>query len=364
MREPSALRAVQTAPSAKPKLFRTLREVLEAKTVVRWLLRGWIERGTITFLIGERSTYKSFLLLDRLMRLALDGHAVALISAEGRGADRRARAWLQKFAPEGNADAILERVHILERRLNLYCDRATQEQPFAPDLIAVRDELLSLRVRPVAIGLDTWSKLRGSMDDNSNTETAAFLGQLDTGLKTPLDAALVIVAHSGHTAAGRIRGASAIGADSDCDLVISRESESSPRITVERPRFKDSPELPPVSFEREVIGLGYTDDDGALVTSLVLNESETKPTRAKRPEPRGVNMRMALKVAREHPEGMERVRVIELTAEMLGENDRSIEAARRAVVRLIEDGYLFVIGDGRISTTRAVEVSSTDYLNA
>ena len=79
-------------------LFKTLDEVLSNKSSVRWLVPGWLERGVIALLVGPRNTFKSFLLLDRLMQIALNGAPIAIISAEGRGIDRRVNAWLRTFA--------------------------------------------------------------------------------------------------------------------------------------------------------------------------------------------------------------------------------------------------------------------------
>jgi len=336
------------------RLFKTLDEVLSNKSSVRWLVPGWLERGVIGLLIGPRNTFKSFFLLDRLMRIALGGDPIAIISAEGRGIDRRVNAWLRTFAPDADASEL--NVHIIERRLNLYD---------GDDLAKVRAELEL--IKPVAVGLDTFSKLVGGLDENDNSKVRTFIGRLDNELKRPLDCTVLIAHHSGHADTGRARGASSLGADTDCEFVV-RKNPDQKSITVTRERFKDSPPLDPVRFDSEVIDLGYTDADNEPVTSLVLRESAV-PIYEKRKRPGG-RQGEVLKVMDKHSrtgEPIEVTRLVKLVIDATPSGNSSQSQRRsnvmRSVSKLVEHEWLYMHPGDCVSLTTANIQNEEDWLS-
>jgi hypothetical protein len=117
--------------------------------------------------------------------------------------------------------------------------------------------------------LDTFSKLSGGLDENSNTEVKAFIGRLDNGIKRAFDATVLLIAHTGHTDRGRARGASALEADTDAAYIVTR-NDATKSVAISRQRFKSSPELDPLWLEPSIVELGYSDDEGIPVTSVVL----------------------------------------------------------------------------------------------
>ena len=336
------------------RLFKTLDEVLSNKSSVRWLVPGWLERGVIVLLVGPRNTFKSFFLLDRLMRIALNGDPVAIISAEGRGIDRRVNAWLRTFAPDRDASEL--KVHIIERRLNLYD---------GDDLAKVRAELEI--IKPVAVGLDTFSKLVGGLDENDNSKVRTFIGRLDNELKRPLDCTVIIAHHSGHVETGRARGASSLGADTDCEFVV-RKNPNGKSITITRERFKDSPPLDPVRFDSEIINLGYTDTDNEPVTSLVLRESDVPVYQQKRRP--GGRQGEVLKVMDKQSgtaEPIEVTRLVELVIDATPSGNSSLAQRRsnvmRAVSKLVEHEWLFMHPGDCVSLTTASIQNEADWLS-
>ena len=335
-------------------LFKTLEEVLSTKSSVRWLVPGWLERGVIVLLVGPRNTFKSFFLLDRLMRIAIDGDPIAIISAEGRGIDRRVNAWLQTFAPD--RDNLELSVHIIERRLNLYD---------GGDLARVRAELEL--IKPVAVGLDTFSKLVGGLDENDNSKVRTFIGRLDNELKRPLDCTVLIAHHSGHSETGRARGASSLGADTDCEFVV-RKNPDGKSITVTRDRFKDSAPLDPVRFDSEVIDLDYADENGQPVTSLILRESAV-PVYQKQKRPGGQQGEV-LKVMDKHSrtgEPIEVTHMVELVIDATpsGNSSRSQRRANvmRSISKLVEREWLYMHPGDCVSLTRANIQNEEDWLS-
>lgn len=251
-------------------LARRISDVLRNPTTPRWLIRDELERAVIAVMAGPRGSFKSFIALDWAMRCATatnmghpvdKAHPVYVVSAEGGDFDRRARAWLQHFLPERAYEDVP--LYVVERRLDLNS---------AEGIIAIRDDCMRLGIRPVLFVLDTFSKLSGGLDENDNSQVKQFIGRLDNGLKraeTAFDATVLLVCHTGHSDAGRPRGASALAADTDAEYIVAR-AENSPMVSVTRERFKASPELPPLNFRAEPVALGYQDQDGQEVSSLVL----------------------------------------------------------------------------------------------
>jgi hypothetical protein len=269
--------------------LKRLSEILATPTKPRWLIRDVIEQGVLAILLGPRGTFKSFVALHWAMTIAIEGSPVVLISAEGSGLDRRFRAWLTRYAPM--VRPVNVPVYAIEQRINFNS---------AEDTSAICADLDALEAPPVLIVIDTFSKNSGGLDENSNSEVKAFIGNLDVNLKRRYGATVLLCHHTGHTEKGRARGASALEADTDAAYVINR-STGSTAITVTRDRFKDSGELAPLAYQAEVIRLGEADDDGKDITSLVMTSVDpaTVATERRGYQPRGLRQRELLKALRE-----------------------------------------------------------------
>lgn len=339
-------------------LARRICDVLRNPTIPRWLLTDVIEHGVIAVMAGPRGSYKSFIALDWAMRIAQRGDCVYVVSAEGGDFDRRAKAWLAVY--NGGRDALP--LYVVERRLDLST---------AEGIESIRQDCLRLGIHPKLFVLDTFSKLSGALEENDNTALKAFIGRLDNGLKraeTGFDATVLLVAHTGHSDAGRPRGASALAADTDAEYIVARSPEGS--VSVTRERFKSSPELAPLNFQPDVVRLGYHDANGTEITSLVLKPLERAPVMKRKAtsEPRGADQKATLDVAR----GMLKAGALSLddlakrvaaTRVKTEEKDRRFTNAKRALDALIRDGFLFLKGDKVYITEppTATEVSPAEF---
>jgi hypothetical protein len=143
--------------------------------------------------------------------------------------------------------------------------------------------------------LDTWSKFAGGLDENSNSEVAAYLSSLSRALRERFNSTVLIVAHTGHTEGGRPRGASALTANTDCELIVTRQPLAM-TVAISRERFKDTPSLPPLGYEAKVIDLGRLDSYGEPVTSLALYSTDAPPAR---PKAAGANQQKAMAALKE-----------------------------------------------------------------
>jgi len=264
--------AVAQAKAAERGGYRKLGKLLTERTTVEWLLRDFLEAGVIALFAGPKGSYKSALVNDIAMRVALNGLPVFILSPEGSGLQRRLQGWLDQHAPFTDANTLP--MYVRDRRLNL----SAQEEMAA--LVAWLDEIEKETGKPIAlICLDTWSKST-SHDEDNNTATKLLLSEIDKQLRHrgAKPATVAIVAHTGHSNQDRARGASALAADTDAEYIVSFKSET---VKVTRGRFKDSPALPPLYFKPKTLALNYADAEGVKATSVVLLPAEAPGTPAK-----------------------------------------------------------------------------------
>lgn len=335
-------------------LARPLVDVLSTPSNPRWLLRDKLERGVIALMAGPRGSYKSFIALDWAMTVAAEHNLpVYVVSAEGADFDRRARAWLRTFA-DGRAPSVLP-LYVLEKRIDL-----NQHE----NIELLRQDCLRLDVRPSLFVLDTFSKLSGGLDENSNTEVKAFIGRLDNGIKRAFDATVLLIAHTGHTDRGRARGASALEADTDAAYIVTRNDQTK-SVAVSRQRFKSSPELEPLWLEPGIVELGYSDDDGVPVTSVVLRPGAPPVSKGSGKEKLTPKQISVLKIAQHEIAGtssgeLPSDALAEIVAKQLvlepGKRDTRAQRAVRILESLVDKKHLSSRnGKIKLSTAEAVE---------
>ena len=206
-------------------LARRICDVLKTPTRPRWLILDYLERAVIALMVGKRGSFKSFLAMDWTGRVAKAlpnvpdergwTEAVLAISAEGGDYDRRSRAWWHRFGDNRDIEDVPW--YVIEKRIDL----STVE-----GINVVIAECKRLKIKPVLFVLDTFSKLSGGIDENDNSQVKSFIGLLDNGLKRRFDATVLLVAHTGHGDQSRARGASALGADTDAEYIVTREESA------------------------------------------------------------------------------------------------------------------------------------------
>jgi AAA domain-containing protein len=343
-------------------LAKRICDVLRTPTKPRWLYTDCIERGVIALMVGPRGSYKSFIALDWSARIAMaipkgSDEAVYVISAEGGDYDRRFKAWWMTFG-DGRPLEDLP-FYVVEKRLNLSNKDGIE---------ILRADAKRIGKKPVLWVWDTWSKLTGGTDENSNTEVKQVIGLIDNGLKRPYDSTVLVVCHVGHSDSGRVRGASALGADSDSEYIIARD-ERSGTVSLTRERFKSSPELEPLCYKPESVELGYADDQGRQVTSLILRPVAAEEAGHAR-GPTGANQKLVWRTLQTlSPDGRP-VAVVGLLEQVAsgqaappaGVRDRREETARRALNQLVEAGFAHLLAHGtQVTLTKAAAVADDEF---
>jgi hypothetical protein len=177
---------------------------LEQRPKAPWLIDGLVRQQSVTFLYGKPDTFKTF--------LALDLCGAVMTGQPWLGADTRKSGAVLYIAAEG-AETLIERLNAW----SVQHDRAVPADSFftiesAPQLSeGVYMDVLcaALDSRGYAlVVIDTFGKSLGVLDENSNSEVNRALVAI--GRIKDLGIAVVLVHHTGHTAADRLRGASAM----------------------------------------------------------------------------------------------------------------------------------------------------------
>jgi archaellum biogenesis ATPase FlaH len=232
--------------------FATIDDLLRMNPI-DWLVPRQIPARGLTMLFGASGTYKSFFILDHAMRLAHEGVNVLYIAAEGEhGYRQRVEAWIQHHGIKPRAITfVLGQVDLFD--------------------VEERDEFARLIeiYKPKLVVVDTFAMCSGLADENA----ARDMLQIVNGCKTMsrnLDAVIVVVHHT--NAEGKKERGSKVLRNA-CDTII-RVSLEDDRVMVDSQKTKDTKAFEPYYLVPVSVPLGYRNNIGEDVTSVVLLASE------------------------------------------------------------------------------------------
>lgn len=281
--EVNRLQSAHTTSRPIPKRrikFSSFAELATQPQAVDWVIRGILENDSLAVLFGESGTMKSFMAIDWGMSIAtgllwndqnIKQGPVFYVAGEGqRGIRYRLRAWaLDKDINENESVPFF------------VSGQGTQFlDPYqAHQMMDAINDMVEIHGSPRLLIIDTLSRCFGPGDENSNTDMAAFVAAMDT-IKADLACSILIVHHSGLADKDRSRGASALRAALDFEYQIKRSGDA---ITLTCKKSKDHEEPEPMSFEPDIIPLGWTDEEsGDELTSVVLRKTD-RPMEIKKP---------------------------------------------------------------------------------
>ena len=236
----------QPAGGPGPARFRILSsDELLSRSPADQLVDETIVAGSLVVVHGDSDTLKSTLALDVACHIAIGkrwhGRAVKqgtalYVVAEGQaGMPQRLRAWKQAHGVPGNIA-----VGFIEEALDPLNEADVQA--------------LILQVRPAppaVLVVDTWSAglAAGVGDEDKNRDVARAIGAFKR-FCTMFGTTVVVIHHEGHAASGRPRGGSALRANADTTIAVSRKDDV---ITIINPKQKDMPTFAPLKFRRAVV---------------------------------------------------------------------------------------------------------------
>lgn len=272
----SRAQAVKPSPDKKKRVFSLVKYGELVLTPPQFLVKGLIEKDTLSSLFGPSESGKSFIAVSLAASVASGlpffGHdveegAVVYICGEGKnGIKRRLSAWEEyngiylKNSP----------LYISETAADFLDDGALEE------VIAAIEQAGE---NPLLIVIDTLSRSFGSGDENSSQDMKKFIDSLDL-LKALYHGAVILpVHHTGHAETGRARGSSVFRAALDSEFSVQKSGDA---ITLTATKTKDAARPQPLYFELEDVVLGETlegDDFG----SAALRRLDEAPAKGKKP---------------------------------------------------------------------------------
>lgn len=272
-----------TAPPAEqitPRTFRflNLAEMLIEPAPPDWLIRGFLERDTLSCLFGAPGSMKSFLALDMSLCIAsgrpwhgatTKSGPVFYIAGEGfRGVVKRIQAWVVAHGVDINGVPLFT------------ADTPVQflDQTEAEAVTAAVAELAGKHGPPRLVVVDTLARCFGG-DENSTQDMSAFVAALDQ-LRGTFGCAAMVIHHVGLADSNRGRGSSVLKGALDFEYSLKVVGDTR---TLSCTKAKDHEAPSDMNFEPEQVDTGWTDrETGQAIMSCILRtvdgvEGELKP---------------------------------------------------------------------------------------
>lgn len=261
----------------------------------QWIIKPYLEAGTLSVIFGDFASGKSFFAIDQALCIA-SGHpfhgapikkpgAVIYLAGEGFGGlARRREAWSRETGVSC-AD------------VPIFFSRAPAAFLDGPEMVSVYEAIHAISVAHdgiAAIFVDTLQRNFGAGDENSTSDMTAFVAACD-GLRERFSCAVVVVHHTGHMDKQRSRGSIVLPASADSTCRVEKSDDV---IKITYQKMKDGEVPPPSAYELKSIDLGLVDDDGIAITSAVLVPTEMPEDETKDP-PLGKQQSIAMNILRQ-----------------------------------------------------------------
>jgi hypothetical protein len=280
--------------------FVTADEVRRRVKATEWVIKHYLEADTTGLLFGAPQAYKSFLALDWSLCVgtgkAWQGHKVKqgpvfYINGEGFGGiAKRVEVWCS----ENDIDLDGADFFFSERAAQFYDEESAQDV-----IEAIEEMVAAVGEPPRLVTIDTLARNFGG-DENSTGDMNLFIDRVDNEIRARWGCTVLIVHHTGVSNAKRARGSSALGAAMDFSFLLERSDMDSMQSKLTGVKMKDGAIPAPVFLDaKEITIVGFEDEDGEPLTSLVLEKGAAPVEREAGPSGRmGELWRIIL---REHP---------------------------------------------------------------
>ena len=265
--------------NASPELtFIHLKKIIDNLEGTQFLIKPFLEKNALTIMYGKTDSYKSFISLDMGLCVAhgQDYHgskvnqgAVFYICGEGEnGVGRRIEAWRKVN-------------NIIDNDAPFFVSTVPAKLIEERDVMSISKKIKSFseehNTKPSLIIVDTLSTNLGEAEESSNKDIARFYNNLRIYLRNEFNACVLIIHHTGHSDTSRERGASAIGANADCRIEVSRIEDNICQLNCIK--MKDGPKWDPIVFDAVKIDLdGIFDSEGEVSSSLAIKLSDRLPS--------------------------------------------------------------------------------------
>ena len=254
--------------------FLTLGEAKKRLGRQKWLVKGVVPADSTGLLFGESGSYKTFMALDLALRVA---HGLEWVER------KTMKGAVCYVAAEGGL-SIMKRIDAWHKYHEL--DQAKAEFYLCPEPILLDDSVQLQMIAdsivrrcknspPALIVIDTLSQcMRG--EEDSNTDVSNLLSSIVSELRVCCPGcSVLLIHHPGHSDKKRMRGASALRANTD--FVLQSEKGRGNRVAITLIKIKDGELSNPLSFRLEKIELDPDEDNEPASSLVAVFESEGPP---------------------------------------------------------------------------------------
>lgn len=220
---------------------------------IEWLVPRLIPLRLVTTVFGPSGTYKSFFTLHHALMVAQNNHVIYVASEGDSGYRQRLEAWFKhhKGMYTENMTFVLGEIDIT-----------------SDDDLYTFEQLIEQR-KPSLIVVDTMSRSIGEKDTNKSTDVVKVYNTC-SAIASKHNCAIVIVHHT-NAEGRRATGSERIRDSTDMMIRLTRVDDV---IEVDCKKAKDSSAFKPFHLKEIQIPLGYKNNLGEDVTSLVLEPAE------------------------------------------------------------------------------------------
>jgi len=249
-----------------------------------WLIHGFFESDSMSLLFGDPAAGKSFVAIDLAACIATGkdwhGHktkqgAVIYIAGEGmNGISKRFKAW----SIHNNTELNTAPLFVSKRSAQLSDEALAKE---AADVVSGICSEHS--ITPALIVIDTLARNFGAADENSTRDMNAFISNVDSLLRIPYNACVLIVHHAGHGDKNRGRGSSALKGALDAEYSVTKQSRTSPiegeiqTISLHSTKMKDAAPPQPKAFDLVPVHIKTCEVTWEDIGSAALSQSDYDP---------------------------------------------------------------------------------------
>ncbi|TDE36318.1 AAA family ATPase [Antarcticimicrobium sediminis] len=224
-----------------------------------YLVKGWLDKGTLTVVFGQSNVGKSFFALDLAHHIS---------KGETWGNRRVNKGNVLYIAAEGGS-SFPNRVSALDDPEFwviavpvTFAGKASD----AVSMVEMVQHLASQTGRFDLIVVDTLSRVMGDGDENTAPDIADLVRNLDV-LRRGTGSNIMLIHHSGKDVARGARGHSSLRAAVDTEIELTRDDIGV--ITAEVTKQRDGPTGYKFSYSLQQIELGCDQDGDPVTTCLV-----------------------------------------------------------------------------------------------
>ena len=245
---------------------------MEVPTQSTYLIKGILDKRTLTVMYGASNTGKTFVAMDMAAHIAAgkawggrkvrEGLVVYIAAEAGRGAIKRVKALESRIGTSSFALALVP--------MSIDLRGSTRDMKLIIKAVRAAESARGLKCELLVV--DTLSRAMAGGDENSSVDMGALVANVDT-LRAELDTALMVVHHTGKDAAKGARGHSLLKAATDAEIEIAANNDSGER-SIKTTKQRDMEYAPPIRFALNTVTLNHDEDGDPITTCTVLLEGE------------------------------------------------------------------------------------------